>query len=271
MKVSDCQGGWAVITGAADGIGRALADNFASQGLHLVLIDIRADALAGAAASLAREGVTIRTAVCDVSDRDAMIALGAQLAGEGVVPSILWINAGVASANSLIDAKPGVIEWIYGVNVLGSIWTAQAFVPAMKAAGGARHVGITASSASITPVSGPFTLYAASKQGTAAVGEALMAELAESGIGVTMLCPGILNTGIWNSGRARPERHGGARVLAEEHGAHWREQLGPDVLIDPVNANIAQGGGWCVVASTRDIRDRFDARVAGQQADWTEA
>jgi short-subunit dehydrogenase len=271
MKLEKYHGGWAVITGAADGIGLTLAANFAAQGLNLVLIDIRAEALDGAAASLARDGVTIRTAVCDVSDREAMMALGANLAGEGVVPAILWINAGVASANALIDAKPAAIEWVYGVNVLGSIWTAQAFIPAMKAAGGARHVGITASSASITPVSGPFTLYAASKQGTAAVGEALMAELAESGIGVTILCPGILNTGIWNSGRARPDRLGGARVLPDEVGAHWREQAGPDVLIDPVNANIAKGGGWCVVASTRDIRERFDARVAAQQADWTEA
>lgn len=152
-----------------------------------------------------------------------------------------------------------------GVNVMGPMHTARAWLPVLKAQEGPCHVGITASSASVTPVSGPFTLYATTKQMTAAVGEALMAELAEDKIGVTILCPGILNTQIWNAAQARPERFGGQRQAPDELGDHWRAQPGPEVLEQGLEETLAKGGGWCIVPTESDTAQKIDARHEAQR------
>lgn len=256
-------GSWAVITGAGSGIGRMLALHFAAKGLKIAVLDILAEKAAETLALVEAAGGSGRAEACDVSDEAAIKALAARMADEGVVPSLLWINAGVGSAETVGSGKPGAIRWLYEVNVLGAIWTAQAFLPLLRAnAGASRHVGVTASSASVVPVQGPFTLYAHTKQATAAVAEALSAELAPEGIGVTILCPGILNTDIWNSGRARPERHGGARELPDDAGAHWRAQPGPEVLAGPIDAVMAEGGGWCIVPT----EDRTEPLMAERHA-----
>ena len=251
-------GSWAIITGAGSGIGRMLALHFAAKGLRIAALDISADSASETLALVEAAGGSGRADACDVSDEAAVKALAVRMAADGIVPSLLWINAGVGSAETVGQGKPGVIRWLYEVNVLGAIWTAQAFLPLLRAnAGASRHVGVTASSASVVPVQGPFTLYAHTKQATAAVGEALTAELAEEGIGVTILCPGILNTEIWNSGRARPERFGGARSMPEEAGAHWREQPGPEVLAGPIETVLAEGGGWCIVPTQDNRTERL--------------
>lgn len=256
-------GSWAIVTGAGSGIGRTLALHFASKGLLVAVLDIAAEAATETLALIRASGGDGRAEACDVSVEAEVKALAERFAGDGMVSSLLWINAGVGSAQALGTGKPDAIRWLYEVNVLGAIWTAQAFLPLLRAnTGASRHVGVTASSASVVPVQGPFTLYAATKQATAAVGEALAAELREDGIGVTILCPGILNTAIWNSGQARPERFGGARGLAEEAGAHWRAQPEPEVLIVPLEAALAAGGGWCIVPT----EDRTEPLMAERHA-----
>lgn len=270
MLYSDLAGHWALVTGGADGIGFALARSFAEAEANVVLLDIRDDALAEAATKLADTGVIIRTETADVSDRDAMVALADALAADGIVPRMLWINAGVGAAAKLSDGKEKAIRWVYDVNLFGTIWTAQAFAPKMIAGGGPAHIGVTASSATLVPIDGPFPLYAASKYATAAVGEALLSEMRDHDIGVTILCPGLLNTGIWNSGRARPERYGGERTLDDSVGEYWRQAMGPDVLGDPVRETVEAGGGWCVVQTEGDTRDNFKARHNARAAHWTD-
>ena len=259
------RGRWALVTGAGEGIGLALADGFARSGMHVAVLDIRIEAADAAAAQLAAYGVQTLALACDVSDRQSVQATADRLSEDGIRPSLLWINAGVGVGASLVDANPRTVEWVYGVNVLGAVWTAQAFVPLM-ADSGPRHVGLTASSASVTEISGPFTLYAASKQATAAVGEALRAELATKGIGVTILCPGVLNTAIWDAARARPERFGGVRRQPPATGERWRQAPGPEVVVGPALASIAAGGGWCVVPTEPATAGGIDARHAAVKA-----
>ena len=119
----------------------------------------------------------------------------------------------------------------------------------------------------MTPIDGPFTLYATTKQATAAVGEAWVAELAQHDIGVTILCPGILDTAIWNSARSRPARFGGARDAPHEAGQHWREQPDPDILGPAIDRSLARGGGYCIVptedATLPAMRSRHDAQMHG--------
>lgn len=268
MHYSELSGGWALVTGAADGIGLALAQSFAEAGANVVLVDIRPDALVEASAKLADKPVEIRTETADVGDREAMVALAEKLAGGGIVPRMLWINAGVGAAAKISDGKESAIRWVYDVNLFGTIWTAQAFIPHMIQADRPAHIGVTASSATLVPVDGPFPLYAASKYATAAVGEALLSEMREHDIGVTILCPGLLNTGIWNSGRARPERFGGARELDDRVGEMWRQAMTPEIVATPVRETIEAGGGWCVVQTEGDTRDKFDARNEARARHW---
>ena len=255
-------GDWAVITGAGRGIGRFLAQHFAAKGMRVCALDIDAHE-AEETARLCGEGSRGRG--CDVSDREETLRVAEKLIAQGVEPSLLWINAGVGTANTVSTAKPHTIDWLLGVNVLGPINTAQAWLPSLSAQSGVRHLGITASSASVTPVSGPFTLYATTKQMTASIGEALAAELAEDDIGVTILCPGILNTEIWNAAQARPERFGGARQTPDEVGDHWRAQPGPEVLARGIDECLADGGGWCIIPTEGDTEPKMAARHKAQR------
>lgn len=263
MKAYEPQpGDWAVITGAGRGIGRFLAQHFAAKGMRICALDIDAHE-ADETARLCGEGSRGRG--CDVSDRDETLDVAEKLQAQGIEPSLLWINAGVGTADTILNTKPPTLEWLMGVNVLGAVHTAQAWVPSLKARQGARHVGITASSASVVPVEAPFTLYATTKQMTAAVGEALTAELREDGIGVTILCPGILNTQIWNSAQSRPDRFGGSRQAPDEVGDHWRSQPDPELLEQGLEKVLQRGGGWCIIPTEQGTQERMLARHQAQQ------
>jgi len=255
-------GDWALITGAGRGIGRFLALHFAAKGMRVCALDIDAYSAEETARMCGEDS---RARGCDVSDEREVNKVCDILLAQDIVPSLVWLNAGVGSADTLLDAKKRTLDWLMGVNVMGPIHVARALVPAMKAHDGPRHLGITASSASVTPVSGPYTLYATTKQMTAAVGEALAAELADDEIGVTILCPGILNTEIWNAAQSRPERFGGPRKAPEEIGAHWRAQPGPEVLAQAIDENLAEGGGWCIVPTEEDTEARMIARHEAQR------
>ncbi len=255
-------GDWAVITGAGRGIGRWLAQYFAAKGMRICALDIDAYEAEETARLCGAES---RAHGCDVSDAKETQRVAEKLIAQGVEPSLLWINAGVGSADTVSGAKARTLDWLMGVNVMGPVHTAQAWLPVLKSGEGSRHVGITASSASVVPVSGPFTLYATTKQMTAAIGEALAAELAEDNIGVTILCPGILNTQIWNAAQARPDRFGGARQAPDELGEHWRAQPGPEVLEQGLDAALAKGGGWCIVPTEQSTADAMDARHKAQR------
>lgn len=237
---------WLAVTGGADGIGLALARAFGRDaGMKIALIDIRKDRAGEAVAELNAMGIEARGLTADVSDRAAIVAVADGLAAEGIVPRILWINAGVGAGAGVLTASPRAAEWVYGVNALGVIWTAQAFVLRMIAAGTPAHVGVTSSSAAYAVPGAPSTIYAASKHATMGIAEALRAELEPSGIGVTIFCPGLLNTAIWDGAKARPERFGGIRHQPHERGERWRAALLPDAVMPAVLETVASGGGYC--------------------------
>lgn len=253
------EGELALVTGAGDGIGEMLAKGFARSGMRVCVQDIREDAALRVADEIGEAAFPM---VFDVSDREAALAAAKELQQKGEVLNLLWINAGVGVGAPIIGARQNAVEWAFSVNVLGVIWTAQAFRPLMDTAQGPRHVGVTASSASLRAPDGDFPLYATTKHGTFAVAEALRSELAGDGISTTILCPGLLNTEIWDGAKARPERFGGERRMDPAIAGTWREAKSPDLMWPHITRSIEAGGGYLVCATdVGDTKLAYEARA----------
>lgn len=195
----------AVITGAASGIGRALAQAALSRGARLVLADIRADALAETVAELARKGevIGVRTDVSLAADMDALAA--AAIARFGAV-NLLVNNAGVFASGLAWEVSEAEYDWVIGVNQRSVAHGIRAFVPRMIAQGRPGHVVTIASGAGIT-VNPGFASYSMTKHAVVALSEALYLDLIAEGvthIGVTIAMPGMTRSDIMNPEKTSP-------------------------------------------------------------------
>ncbi|SIN61743.1 NADP-dependent 3-hydroxy acid dehydrogenase YdfG [Parasphingorhabdus marina DSM 22363] len=256
---TDYRGRTAIVTGAGDGIGKMLAMHLAANGMTVGVQDIREEAAHMVAEEIGPKAFPM---VFDISDREATAAAAEHFAAQDQDLAMLWINAGVGVGASLLEGKPEQVRWAWEVNVLGPIWTAQCFVPLMSAR--PAHVGITASTAALRPPEGQFPLYAATKHGTMVIAEALRGELAARDIESTILCPGLLNTEIWDGAKARPERFGGERRMDPEIAGMWRDAKGPDVMWPDIDRMIRNGGGTLVCATDQgDTRQAMQERIDG--------
>ncbi|MDX5359158.1 MAG: SDR family NAD(P)-dependent oxidoreductase [Rhodobacterales bacterium] len=198
----------AVVTGAASGIGRGLAERFAAEGMRLVLADIQLAPLEEVAAALRARGAQVETQVTDVSDPTAVQALADRAYAAFGAVHVLCNNAGIvpgARFRPIWETSPEDWHWSLGVNLMGVVHGIQSFIPRMRAQGGWAHVVNTISVAGL--VSGTNSpAYGAAKHAALRATEALYADLGaeNSPIGVTALCPGVVSTGIGNSERNRP-------------------------------------------------------------------
>lgn len=257
-ELSAYRGKIAVVTGAGDGIGEMLARNLAEAGLIVGVQDIRSKAANRVASEIGRGAFPL---VFDVSDREACFSAAEEVRAHGAL-NMLWINAGVGVGSPILSGKSKAIEWALDVNVRGVIWTAQAFVPLMQAAEDPRHVGVTASTAALRPPEGDFPLYATTKHATFAIAEALRGELAGQNIPTTILCPGLLNTKIWDGAKARPERFGGARHMDPSISKMWDEAKSPDLMWPEIERVIGQGGGYLVCSTDGgETKTAFEKRA----------
>jgi NAD(P)-dependent dehydrogenase (short-subunit alcohol dehydrogenase family) len=233
--------------------------------MRVAVQDIRRDAAERVAAEM---GAAAFPLVFDVSDMAACLRAAEEMKQRGEVLSLLWINAGVGIGGSMTKASQSSVEWAYGVNVLGAIWTAQAFVPLLRLAGGKKHLGVTASSAALISPQAPATLYAATKHGTLAVAEALAADLEPEGIATTILCPGLFNTRIWDGARARPERYGGPVRADPSVSARWDAAKTPDVMWPVIAQTINAGGGYVACITDLDTTLKHAERLKRIAAGW---
>ncbi|HEY8153858.1 MAG TPA: SDR family NAD(P)-dependent oxidoreductase [Myxococcota bacterium] len=203
--VKDFQGRVAVVTGAASGIGRALAARFAAEGMRLVLADVEPGALAAAARELEAGGCEVLAVETDVSRADQVEALARRtLAAFGAV-HIVCNNAGVFTGGTSWEAPLADYEWVMGVNLWGVIHGIHSFVPILLAQGGEGHVVNTASMAAVTTM--PYAgIYHMSKHAVLALSECLHHELVLRGsqVRVSALCPELVATHIDTAERNRP-------------------------------------------------------------------
>ncbi len=208
----------AFITGAASGIGFALAQAFVQSGTSVMLADIEANALASAVDRLKGPGARVEGVRCDVADFECMARAAARTVEAFGNVHILCNNAGVGGGSGIDDISPATWRWVLDVNLMGVLHGVSAFLPHMRAHGEGGHIVNTASLAGLQANMG-FSPYVVSKYGVVGMSEGLAVELAPHGIGVSVLCPGFVRTQIATSSRNRPERYGPAPRPASNSGA----------------------------------------------------
>jgi NAD(P)-dependent dehydrogenase (short-subunit alcohol dehydrogenase family) len=197
----------AVITGAASGIGFALAERFAAEGARVMLADIEAAPLEEATARLRASGAEVGALPTDVSDA-GQVERFARATAEAFGPvHVLCNNAGVGKSIPMAEMTNADWSWMLDVNVWGVINGLQAFLPGMREHGQPGHIVNTASMAGMVPGPG-MAAYCASKSAVISISECLELELVASNspLGVSVLCPGLVNTRVHLSERNRPDR-----------------------------------------------------------------
>ncbi|HEU0171552.1 MAG TPA: SDR family NAD(P)-dependent oxidoreductase [Acidimicrobiales bacterium] len=205
--MDEFEGKVAVVTGAASGIGRALVDRFALEGMRVVLADVERDALDIAATALADEfgAGNVLAVPTDVRDDRAVDALAAATFDRFGAAHVVCNNAGVGVGGLAWTIPADRWRWIVDVNLLSVAHGVRAFVPRMIEQGEG-HVVNTASAAGI--LTGPaMAPYYATKHGVVALSEALYFDLQLTGatdVGVSVLCPEWVRTRIYESERNRP-------------------------------------------------------------------
>ena len=199
------EGQTAVVTGAASGMGRAFAERFGQLGLNVVLADVEEPRLVEVAGQMRESGANVLPVVTDVASGESIDALAAKAFDTFGAVHVLCNNAGVGGGGPMHELTTNDWQWVLGVNLWGVIHGIRAFLPTMIASGEPGHIVNTASMAGMLagPMMGP---YNATKFAVVAISETLRAEQEMLGtkIGVSVLCPGFVNTDIMTSTRNRP-------------------------------------------------------------------
>ena len=222
LKPWTLRGGVAVLTGAASGIGAALAVTLARRGMHLALVDLDAIGLEVTAAKARAAGVEVSTHAMDVADRDAVAALPqAVLAVHGRVTALVN-NAGVALGGLFEQVDADDFDWLMAINFGATVRLTRAFLPVLAREGAAQVVNVSSIFGIIAPPGQ--TAYAASKFAVRGFSESLRHELGMNGspVGVTIVHPGGVRTAI--SENARLAKGLDTQDVQRER-ANWRSLL----------------------------------------------
>ncbi len=195
----------AVVTGAASGIGRGLAERFAAEGMKVVLADVETGALADTEAALKAEGATVLAVETDVSKAGDVEALADRTIDAFGAVHVVCNNAGVAVGGLSWERTLADWQWVMGVNLWGVIHGIRVFVPIMLEQDSEGHVVNTASTAGLSTGPG-LPIYHATKHAVVALSEVLHYEFALTGakLGVSVVCPLFVDTRIVDSARNRP-------------------------------------------------------------------
>lgn len=264
MTIAKIAGAAAVVTGAASGIGRALAEELIAQGASVYLADIDASQLAATFAALSPQlgpRQRLYTQVTDVADAESVAALAAAARKSLGTIDLLFANAGVTTPYGGAPDEMPLVEWHWQLNVnfFGVVHCLRSFLPGMRAQLTPSHVVITASSAGLLATANR-AAYAASKHAVVGLGESLYLQLKGTPIGVSLLCPGVTDTPMLNPDRHRPAGQPG-RALNPALLAHAKTaQFVAQMAIDGVKA----GRFW--ILTHEDLKPAVLARAQAMAA-----
>jgi len=211
----------AVITGAASGIGLELARRAATEGMQLVLADIEFDKLEAAAAALHLPSERVLLRKTDVSQEAEIAALADAAFSRFGGVHLLCNNAGVALTRVTWEHTSADWQWVLGVNLWSVIHGVQHFLPKMLTQEAPGHIVNTASAAGLLSTPG-MSAYNVSKHGVVTLSETLYGELAaaQANVGVSVLCPAWVPTGIKDSARARQDRFASSDQVSAQSAAY---------------------------------------------------
>jgi len=258
----------AVVTGAASGIGLALAERFAAEGMKVVMADIETAALAQAAEGLRRKASVVLATRVDVSRHDDVERLARETYEAFGAAHVLCNNAGVAVIGAAHEHTLADWQWVINVNLWGVIHGVRAFLPRMLAGGDEGHIVNTASMAGLTTA--PFmSVYDVTKHGVVALSESMFKELAVTGapIGVSVVCPGLIDTNIMRSARNRPEElaeEGKAGPMAQAFGQALADRLAGGYPPSEVAEQVLQGirdGRFYIVPAQPEVKGAIAVRA----------
>jgi NAD(P)-dependent dehydrogenase (short-subunit alcohol dehydrogenase family) len=226
--MDDLRGKVAVITGGASGIGRALAERFAVEGMKIVIADIDEVAMRAVEVQLAEGGTEVLTQLCDTSLEAEMQSLADATVSRFGGAHVLCNNAGVIGKGDAWRSPIAVWDWVIGINLYGVIHGIRAFLPIMEDQGEG-HIVNTASMAGLVALPGAAP-YNVTKTGVVALSEGLYLELKATGspVRVSALCPGFVKTNL-------------------AKGQKWTERLGSEPgaaqtpMAQMMDAVLAQG------------------------------
>jgi NAD(P)-dependent dehydrogenase (short-subunit alcohol dehydrogenase family) len=200
MDIANLEGKTVLVTGAASGIGKETALAFGRRGASLVVCDVNEVGLAETERTIRALGREVLARRVDVANRAEMGHFAEAVHAQVGALDVLVNNAGVGLGGGFLDTGLDDWDWIVGINFWGVIHGCHFFLPPMVKRGRGGHV-VNVSSAAGYVASAPLCAYATTKFGVFGLSEALRQELVQHGIGVTTVCPGIINTPITRSSR----------------------------------------------------------------------
>ena len=268
--MKDVQNKVAFITGAASGMGLGMARAFSAAGMKVMLGDIQKDPLDAAVAELKGLGRDVAGGVVDVTDRDSVFAAAQATVDAFGKVHVCVNNAGVGADGSAEDTSEKNWRWTIDVNMWGVVWGLQAFMPLIKEHGEGGHVINTASMAGMFSWKN-LSAYNASKYAVVAMSETAMAEHTDDNIGVSVLCPGVVNTNLGTSARNRGDDYGGSTdKKSEQMVAMLKKGLNPDVVGEQVLEAIIDDQPYIFTdPGLRSwVENRFERILAGY--DWAD-
>jgi NAD(P)-dependent dehydrogenase (short-subunit alcohol dehydrogenase family) len=213
--VSALAGGAAVVTGAGSGLGEAMVDAFAAEGMGIAVLDINGEAADSVAARLTAAGTAAIACGVDVADRASLDAAAAAVADQFGRCNVVAANVGVMQFGPLEQITADDWHWLLSVNVVGTANTVNAFLPLLRAADGPRHIVLTSSMAALVPTPRQGA-YITTKFAITGYGDVLRQELADDGIGVTVVFPSGMITNHLDSSRAARPSALGESVMRDE-------------------------------------------------------
>jgi NAD(P)-dependent dehydrogenase (short-subunit alcohol dehydrogenase family) len=250
------EGKSAVITGGANGIGLATATELARRGVRLVLADVDKPALEQAVTHLHRQGFEAHPVMCDVRSLEEMTHLADEAFRLLGRVDVVFSNAGIVVAGPIAQMTHEDWRWVIDIDLWGSIHAVEAFLPRLLTQGTGGHIAFTASFAGLMPNVG-LGAYSVAKYGVVGLAENLAREVKDNGIGVSVLCPMVVDTKLMSNSE---------RILGVDYGfSATSTPAQPDTLdVDEVarlTADAIAANRLYVLphsAARRSIRRRFD-------------
>jgi NAD(P)-dependent dehydrogenase (short-subunit alcohol dehydrogenase family) len=272
--MQDLNGRTAVVTGGGRGIGRGLALGLAAEGMKVAVLDLNGEAAERVAEEVTASGAEALALAVDVTVSEQLAAAAKEVEARFGPVSLLCANAGVMlPLGPLTEKSESDWEYVFSVNVHGVVKTVNAFLPSLRAAGEA-HIVNTASLGGVLSVPQiPLGVYIASKYACVGYSECLRGELAGEGIGVSVLCPGVVESELYTTSAAqRPDRFGGPHTAvmpsvdasgnaAVAPTAMPAEEVGP-IVVRAVRENRLH------IFTHPDALPAVEARFAGMRADF---